>query len=411
MGMKVGTTALAALLMAGAAPPNYPAKIRTLGKTVSENFYDPHLRGVNWVGVTRDYERRAMAVRDDAEFKRLATEMMGTLKASHTDITLPSSNSPQSRPPLVLERDVIVEVAELSHARAQGLRPGFRLLDEAKLAGPLGTLAEVRVRDCAGVERTVVAKRESALWPPPEPTFRWRKIRTAPGTTLGYLKVDAFDDDGAALSDQAMEALKNTTGLVIDLRSNQGGNASALRLASYFTGEAGPGLILLGRDYLQKLGRTPTSADARRAPRADRAYTTAKVGEALKANGGAAALWTEDLGPKRYEKPVVVLIGPETASAAEGFAWVMKLRSKAKLVGRRSQAALLSADRLEFAAGWHVRVPTAGVWAPDGQDYGDRAIHPDVAVSVDAAALCEGRDPALEQALEIVERSSSSFIK
>jgi carboxyl-terminal processing protease len=108
------------------------------------------------------------------------------------------------------------------------------------------------------------------------------------------------------------------------------------------------------------------------------------------------------MGLRRYAKPVVLLIGPETASAAEGFAWVMKLRSKATLVGRPTQAALLSADRLEFAPGWKVRVPTAGVWAPDGQDYGDRAIEPDVAVPVDAAALCEGRDPALERALAIV---------
>jgi carboxyl-terminal processing protease len=336
------------------------------------------------------------------EFEQLATEMMSTLKASHTDVTAPSSSAPKAPPPLVLEGDVIVEVAELSHARAQGLRPGFRLLDETKLPGTLGTLAEVRVRDCGGVERTVLARREAALWPPPEPNFRWRKIRTAPGKTLGYLRIDAFGDDGAELADRAMAALKGTSGLVIDLRANQGGNASAVRLASYFTGEAGPGLILLGRDYLKRLGRTPTPSDARTAPRVDGVYTTAKVGEALRAHGGAAALWTEDLGAMRYDKPVAVLIGPETASAAEGFAWVMKLRSKAKLVGRRSQAALLSADRLEFAPGWRVRVPTAGVWAPDGENYGDRAIEPHVLVQVNSAALCEGRDPELEQALSLI---------
>lgn len=395
-------TALAALILVAAAPPDYPGMIRALGETVADNFYDPHMRGLNWSRVTGDYARRARTVRGDAEFRRLATEMMGRLGASHTDLTAPSSNTLQALPPLVLEGNVIVDVAALSHARAQGLRPGFRVLDETKLPGPLGTLAEVRVRDCAGVERTVAARRESALWPPPEPSFSWRRIRTAPGKTLGYLRVDAFNDDGAALADQAMARLEDTAGLVIDLRANQGGNASAMRLASYFTGEAGPGLILLGRDYLQRLGRTPTAADARAAPRADRIYTTAQVGEALKGNGGAAALWTEDLGERRYDKPVVVLIGPETASAAEGFAWVMKLRSKATLVGRRSQAALLSADRLEFAPGWRVRVPTAGVWAPDGKDYGDRAIEPDVAVPVDATALCDGRDPGLERALAII---------
>jgi carboxyl-terminal processing protease len=400
--MKMMLAAAAAMLSAGAAEPDYPAMIEALGKTVADNFYDPHMRGVDWPRVTRDYAARAKAVRDDAAFGQLATEMMRTLKASHTDISAPATSSPPSRPPIVLEGNVIVDVAELSHARAQGLRPGFRVLNEPLLGGTLGSLAQVRVLDCAGVERTVPARREAALWPPPEPNFRWRQIRTAPGKTLGYIRIDAFGDDGAALADQAMDALKNTSGLVIDLRSNQGGNASALRLASYFTREQGPGLVLLGREYLQRLGRSPTAADARAAPPTFRAYTTAKVGEALAANGGAVAIWTEDLGTKRYEKPVVVLIGPETASAAEAFAWVMRLRTKAKLVGRRSQAALLSADRFEFAPGWRVRVPTAGVWAPDGADYGDRPIDPDVAVPVEPGALCEGRDPGLEQALALV---------
>lgn len=400
--MKILSLVAAALLLGGAAPLDYPAMIRSLGKTVADNFYDPHLRGVDWARVTRDYARRARAVRDDAEFRRLATEMMEKLKSSHTDISAPATARSRARPAIVIEDKVVVEVAELSNARAQGVRPGFRLLDEAALPGPLGSIARLRVLDCSGTERVIPARRETALWPPPEPSFRWRRIATAPGKTLGYLRIDAFDDDGAALADQAMKALEDTSGLVIDLRANQGGNASALRLASYFTGEAGPAIILLGREYMRRLGRTPTPADARGAPRADRTYTTAKVGEALQANGGAVAIWTEDLGARRYEKPVAVLIGPETASAAEGFAWVMKLRTKAKLVGRRSQAALLSADRLEFAPGWSVRVPTAGVWAPDGQDYGDRAIEPDVAVPVDSAALCDGRDPALEQALAIV---------
>lgn len=400
--MKVPVLALAALLLTASPPADYPAMIRELGQTVADNFYDPHLRGVDWARVTQDYALRAEAVRDDAAFRRLASQMMATLNASHTDVSAPATNVPQARPAVMTEGDVIVDVALLSHARAQGLRPGFRLLDESQVAGALGTLAHMRVRDCAGVERTVAVRREAGFWPPPEPNFQWRRIRTAPETTLGYLRIDAFGDDGAMLADQAMAALKDTAGLVIDLRANQGGNASALRLASYFTGEAGPGLILLGREYLQRLGRTPTPADARAAPRGDRIYTKAKVGEALEAHGGAVALWTEDLGTNRYSKPVVLLIGPETASAAEGFAWVMKLRSNATLVGRRSQAALLSAERLEFAPGWRVRVPTAGVWAPDGQDYGDRAIEPDVFVPVDAAALCDGRDPALEQAVSII---------
>lgn len=395
---------VAAALLIGASPtnPDYPAMIEALGKTVSDNFYNPYLLGSEWERTIHEYMERAAETRDDLEFRRLASEMMSTLQVSHSDIIAPSSAGSRARLPIVIENDVIVHVAELSHARAQGLRPGFRLIDQSVLEGPLGTEAQVQVIDCAGRERTITARREAALWPPPEPSFRWQRIRTAPDQTFGYLRIDAFGDNGAALADQAMDAFDNTQGLIIDLRNNQGGNASALRLASYFTGVEGPGLILLGRDYIEQLGRSPTARDARNATQAFRTYSTALVGEALQVNGGAVAMWTEDLANDRYTNPVMVLIGPETASAAEGFAWVMRLRSEATLIGRPSQAALMSADRFEFAPGWSVRVPTAGIWAPDGQDYGDRALVPDVRVAVDADALCHGRDPALERGLSLL---------
>lgn len=50
--------------------------IRALGQTVADNFYDPHMRGLDWARVTDQYALRAKAVRDDAEVKRLANEMM-----------------------------------------------------------------------------------------------------------------------------------------------------------------------------------------------------------------------------------------------------------------------------------------------------------------------------------------------
>ena len=157
-------------------------------------------------------------------------------------------------------------------------------------------------------------------------------------------------------------------------------------------------MILLSRDYLQALGHTPTPADAISAPQVERTYTTAAVWEALKAHHGAIAIWSEDLGAKRYGKPVAVLIGPETASAAEGFGWAMRLRSSATFIGETSAGALLSAEPTDIGQGWSVTIPEAGVWAPDGADYGDKAITPQVAIRLTRADLCAGRDRQLEAA-------------
>jgi C-terminal processing protease CtpA/Prc len=47
---------------------------------------------------------------------------------------------------------------------------------------------------------------------------------------------------------------------------------------------------------------------------------------------GKVALYSEDLGEKRYKGKVVVLTSEGTASAAEGFAWHMKTKSDAKFI-------------------------------------------------------------------------------
>ena len=389
---------------AAAPETDYPALVRSLSTVVTRDFYDPHLHGVDWIAVTRTYEARAKAVRSDAEFARLAAEMTGLLKSSHVNVYAPASPAPRSRPGIKTReldgRTVISEVAPLSDAQAKGLRPGQELLDRAALPGPLGSSADVAVRTCAGESIRRDVRREAAFWPPPQPAYRWTRIRTGPGATPGYLRVDAFDDGSAELADDAMAQLADTNGLVIDLRWNDGGNASAVRLASYFVREAGRAIILLDRGWLERLGRTPTPTDALRANRVERTYTSDAVWGALKANGGAITIWTEDLGAKRYSKPVVVLIGADSASAAEGFAWVMRLRSPAVLIGEPTAGALLSADKVDLGQGWSVRIPKAGVWAPDGADYGDRAVPPHVSTPVMRSDLCSGRDAALERAIQ-----------
>lgn len=408
--LKRTTIIAAALFLTAAAAPaapteksDYPGLIRSLSAVVAENFYDPHLRGVDWKKVSRDYEMKARAIRSDEAFLKLASEMIATLHASHTDVRPPSSNAPRAIPALRIvgsgSDGLITEVADLSDARAKGLRPGYVVRNIDQLGGLLGTEASVTYEDCSGAGNSASVRREKAFWPPAQPTFQWSRIKISPDTTYGYLRVDAFDDDGAELADKAMADLGDTQGLIIDLRNNDGGNASAVRLASYFVTAPSPAVILLGRDYIQSLGHTPTKAEALAAPKVEGTYTSEKVWAALQANNGAITIWTDDVGAKRYAKPVVVLIGSETASAAEGFAWVMKLRSPATFVGEETAGALLSAERLEIGRGWTVRVPMAGVWAADGADYADRSVLPDITVKLDSQSLCAGRDVQMEAAL------------
>jgi carboxyl-terminal processing protease len=129
--------------------------------------------------------------------------------------------------------------------------------------------------------------------------------------------------------------------------------------------------------------------------------------DGLGANNGALSVYTEEMGERAFRGRVIVLTGPETASAAEGFAWLMRERTGAILVGRPTAGALLSSETVAMPGGWTLVLPVAGVWGPAGQDLGDRPVPPHVEVPWSRAAACSGADPDLTRALELIESPSS----
>lgn len=388
--------------------PTYGEIFAAAWTTLNDNFYDPSFSGVDWPAMRRKYEPQVAKVKSDTEFVELIYRMLGELHVSHLGIR------PPQRPRAFIgvetwtiagER-VVVTVAPSSDARVQGVRIGDRLVTkDGDIAGPLGSRASVRVEGCDGKTRDVSVARENAFWPPEYPSLRWRQIETAPGRTIGYIKAVRFDDDAAPLADAAMKDLGDTSGLIIDLRDNSGGNLSSLRLGSYIL--KGPILaaVLLGRSYLDKLGNAPEHLDVSRFAHVTGAYTTDVIINAFKQNGGGAAFYTEDVGDKRYKRPVVVLINEESGSASEGFAWVLKGKPNITLVGRSTAGALLGSERFDLPGGWILTLPTHAAWGADGTRYVDRSVSPDVNVTWTPRDVCDGRDPDMAKALELLKRN------
>jgi carboxyl-terminal processing protease len=375
--------------------------------TVSEQFYDPAFHGVNWTAVHARYRARLGEVANDADLQRLIEQMLGELKSSHLYVyrTVPGSSGVGlgARIEPINGIDTVLELAPLSDARAKGLKPGDRIADGVSaLNGPAGTVAEVKVQRCDGTTTQLKIRRERWQFPLEHPGWRWSRIRVAPDKAIGYIRIDRFDDGAAELADQAMSELGRTQGLVIDIRANSGGNISAMRLASYFVDRGGPSFALLSRPYLQKLGRAVTAADIAAAPKVIGRYRGADVAEALSKGGGAATFYVENLGDKRYRAPVVVLLGPGTGSAAEGFAWGMKTWSNARLIGATTAGAILSGEDFDIAPGWSLTVPVAGHWSADGEDLNDKPVTPHEVVPETRADLCAGRDAGAERAVAIL---------
>ncbi|MEL7067385.1 MAG: S41 family peptidase [Cyanobacteria bacterium J06581_3] len=122
---------------------------------------------------------------------------------------------------------------------------------------------------------------------------------------VGYLELFSFEPPEFAgeTAAAAMQFLTNTHALIIDLRHNRGGSASMVALLSSYLLPPYPAVHLTDLHW-PKEGRTQQS-------------------------------WTLPYveGPRYLNKPVYVLIGPETFSAAEEFAYNLKHLKRAVIVG------------------------------------------------------------------------------
>jgi len=406
--MAVASVAMLAWPATAAEPPKYGPLFDALWQTVDDHFYDPSFHGLDWRAIGARYRAKLPRVTNDAGFERLATAMLSELGTSHLYVVPPKDSTASGTGVAVRWRTIsgqpiAAEIDPLSDAGAAGLKTGDRLLSPmAAVPGTKGSIATLRVQSCSGATRTLNIRRLSALWPPVHPGFAWHRVSWAPGHSIGYLRIDRFDDGADTLADKAMAELKDTDGLIVDIRANSGGNLSALRLASYFWGASEPAVALLARDYLKALGHPVTAADIAHVAPVAGAYTDEAIFAAVGAHNGAAMFMSEDMGAKRYAKPVVVLIGEDTGSAAEGFGWLMRRHSGAKFVGRQTAGALLSGEEFDLPDGWHITIPVQGVWAADGTDYRDKALSPDVPVALSRADICAGRDSDIARALKIL---------
>ncbi|MGN6516435.1 MAG: S41 family peptidase [Rhizomicrobium sp.] len=419
--MRVGQSLLCAAAIwaltipATAAPvqTDYPALFDAVWNAVDEHFYDPHFHGHDWNAIGAQYRARLGAVKTDREFELLATQMLDELGVSHLYVVPPTASTGIGIGVRFRKLDghyVVAEVKPLSDAAAKGVKVGDLLVSPKtpdELRGELGTAQQARFQTCEGRLRDVSVKHVGAFWPSLLPAFEWQPYAFTPHFNAGYIRIDRFSDDASRLADEAMADLKDSDGLIIDVRNNSGGNLSEMRLASYFHSSKPVAVALLARDYLKQLGHPVTKADMDAVAHVSGDYTDDAIRGAVIANKGAAVFVSEDMGDKRYTKPVVVLMGNDTGSAAEGFAWEMHLASKATLVGQPTQGYLLSAEEFKLPDGWTIAIPTQGVWDADtGMDFRDKPVPPDVTVEWTRADLCSGRDPDLEKALALLAQKS-----
>lgn len=177
------------------------------------------------------------------------------------------------------------------------------------------------------------------------------------GPNIGYLQIWTFGP-AFLVSDKfaaAMNQLADTDGLIIDLRNNGGGGGDSVSLLiSYLVDE-----------------RTRLNDTWERTTGVTRQY------------------WTQDkLDGKRYggKKPLLILVGPNTKSAAESFAYQMQALKRATVIGERTWGGANASRPYRLSKHFAAFIPSRRSISPiTHTNWEGTGVIPDVAAKVDDA--------------------------
>jgi hypothetical protein len=194
---------------------------------------------------------------------------------------------------------------------------------------------------------------------------------------IGFAGIYGWDD--AAVPEQfdhALEEMRGTRGLIVDVRWNGGGNE---RLAQQVAGRFLQKEVVYAYDQFRD-GVARTNLTKRFARKAGPA------------------------GPWRYEKPVILLIGPKCMGSGESFVGMMMGATNVTTMGDQTCGSSGSPQIIDLPLEMTVGVPRWIDYLPDGQPLDEHGFLPQIPFTPAPAGLSGNRDDLLAAALERLRR-------
>jgi carboxyl-terminal processing protease len=376
--------------------------------TINEKYYDPAFNGVDWNAVRGRFRPRVDAVSSDEEFYRLLNQMTGELRDAHTRTRSPRQNQDRknqqatSAGVLVYEVEgtpAIFDVTPDSDAARAGIVPGMivrtvngqpiaaalaaareevgassterasRILSYSRLiAGEPGTPLKLGLTraDGTALEVTLMRRTISAV-----PQFTARLLASG----YAYIRFNRFRPPVAKQVKEALQKFKDAPGLILDLRSNTGGDGrEGMKVAGYFFNEKVPMATIVTRT-----GKPPSALFG--------LVSLPKVFEA------------GEKGSQVYFNPVVILINEATGSTSELVAGGMQENGRAQIVGTQSCGCVLGVlQHRELKGGGELAISEVAFVTLLGRKLEGNGVEPDRKVSITLTDLQRQRDTALEEA-------------
>lgn len=311
---------------------SFEAQFDSLWARFDEEYPSFAYKGVNWTAQRALFRDRALRARSQAEFIAVTCEMLEPLRDLHIWFVDPQGQVvPTYRPS---------NVANFDRAR------WTRALADANYVERVDGLGEANV---AG---------------------------------FGYLFVGSWNAPVDMNSlDQILQRVRETPGLIIDVRTNGGGSdATALAFAQRFTTRR------FAASYVQR--RTGPRHEDLDAPRA-RAV-------------GPRGTW-------QYLRPVVVITGRAGFSATESFVAALRTLPNVTVIGDTTGGASGSPITLPLGNGWSYTVPQWIEYGPDRQPIEWRGVAPHIAIPWEPSLYERARDPLIDAAVGLLAERNGLF--
>jgi carboxyl-terminal processing protease len=380
-------------------PDQRAADLAALDRFVRDSYAFLPMKATDWNAIISSLMPRARTARDGTAWVHLLEEALDALYDGHTQL---NTNAPDSWRPVPYGlwvqpnngRYVVSAVQRGALPERTGVRPGDelvaidgvsvsllyesrrpRFMTRADAAADEWALASaVAGRHNSRYELLVRrAGRESVLSPggttPAREGVEWKRL----GSDIGLIAISTFAPNRGVVHafDRALEALRNTRGLIVDVRSNAGGDTIVARPI---------------------IGRLITA-------RRQYAWMTSRDGPGL---GPRRPEFVDARGPWTYAAPVVVVVDRFSVSMAEGFAMALSGLGRARIVGTRMARLGAAVGRIELPySKIAVQISTEPVYALDGKPRWE--LEPNVVVN--PLGRADGRDPFIAAAIEELERS------
>jgi carboxyl-terminal processing protease len=375
----------------------------TVWKTINDEYYDATFNGVNWSAARERYRPRVEAVQGDEEFYAVISEMLLDLRDLHTSFVAPDTQPSSSGISVyeIEDKIVVANVDPDSDAARAGVKAGMivRTLDGKPIDEHVSQL-RMKLGHWSNQQAYRVVIRGRILRGPANTTFKLgleradgtrfevaltRRAITNPQAKLisyrlpsgfSYMKISAALR--SPVEDQfesEFRTLKDSGGLIIDLRGLNGGDIKGvgLKIANHFF----PSKVSFGK-FINRSGEVP-------------------LRRSLSAEGDSQS----------YKGPVVILIDGMTASAAEVFASGFQENLRAKVIGEQSCGCVLDRDSKKVKGGGVLYYSRLVYISSKGRKLEGAGVVPDKTVKPTIAGLQQGRDLILEKAESILRAQQS----